>query len=93
MRKNRIVKMHWSEQIRDAFVKEAMLSDKETEILDYRIKKKTNMEIADLVGYGEDNVKKKVALIKDKYEYIREKYHPEWPNAYESKEEKYMNTH
>ena len=82
----------WTKLIVEEFIREGMLSKDEEFIIRTRAKGYTITQQADVLNMSPDNVSKKIALLKRKYDEVA-KYDTLLPPRRVSKQERYMDSH
>lgn len=64
----------WTEDLLNKFIRVAMLSPEECEIIRLRIRSYTLTEIASATGLSTSTVSRRVKLLKDKYDEVEVEY-------------------
>lgn len=86
-------KVNWNEELYQNFIKYAMLSERDQEILRMRIMEFTMTEIADETGWSLSTVKRRVDGLIKKYDEVQKKHPDIFPPKRLSEEERYMDEH
>lgn len=86
-------RVNWNEELYQNFIKYAMLSERDQEILRMRIMEYTMTEIADETGWSLSTVKRRVDGLLKKYDEVQSQHPDIFPPKRLSEEEQYMDTH
>lgn len=83
----------WDNDIVNAFVKHALLSENEEYIIRSRVYNTPILAQADYLHMSPDNVNKIISKLKKKYDLVQKKHPDELPPRKFSAKELYMDTH
>lgn len=86
-------KVNWDEELYQNFLKYAILTDREKEVLRLRIMEYTMTEISETIKWSLSTVKRDVDTLLEKYDRVQAKHPDIFPPKRLSEKEQYMNTH